>query len=1424
MAFEDFKREIVNTVRQQEAALKLSAIEGDEAYVLVNANSRDNQVTRSLQLLLDQQGMGYDTADEHDNIEKLVDQYDFQGLVVIYGQCEQPWAKQQVRLCRQLLLKKKQHAPVCAIYIGPPDAKPNLDIRLPNVPHLSYQDQSTLLTFLRSVQERASEGSGFMTTSSPYPGLRPFQRDEAHLFFGREVQIEDMLARLEHHRFLAVIGTSGCGKSSLVRAGLIPALEQGFLSDAEPHWRIAVMRPGSAPFDHLTTELLQDAALGRERRHTSEAVSLLQATLRRGPLGLVQAVQESHLPEGANILLLVDQFEEIFRYREQATHVNDADAFVSLLLASAQSRQSDVPIYVVITMRSDFIGDCALFPGLPEAINDSQLLTPRLTRDQYRAAIVEPAQVEHGQLAEPLVHRLLNDLRGEPDQLPVLQRALMRMWTQTADEAPTRMLTIADYENVGGLTRALSKHCDEILYNALSPAQQRLAEVMFRALCERGSDQLDTRRPVQLEEVAAIAGVEVEAVHPVVDAFRGPGRNLLMPPLPMPLHADTTLDISHESLIRQWHTLNTWVTAEMDSARQYQRLEDAAKRRLGGEGAELWRGVDLENARDWKAKETPTQAWASRYGDAYQPAMDFLEASEAEEARQRDQNEQARQRELDQARELAAAQRARAEEQAARASEQARAAKQSKVIAIIIGVLLLVMSVVAIFAIYQQNVATKAQQHAEEQEQEAMHAAKDAATQRQAAAAAAGEAKRQQEVAEQKRQIAKDQHWVALVRLARYFSAVSKAHLESQPTLSVLFGVEAVKVASIPVAEEALRNAIAKIDSPALVGHEDRVVGVAFSPDGQRLATTSWDKTVRLWSLSDPTSEPIVLRGHEDRVVSVAFSPDGQRLATTSWDKTVRLWSLSDPTSEPTVLRGHEGEVYGVAFSPDGQLLATTSWDDTVRLWSLSDRAAEPTVLRGHEGEVYGVAFSPDGQLLATTSRDKTVRLWSLSDRTAELKVLRGHEGDIWGVAFSPDGQVLATASQDKTVRLWPLSDRAVEPTVLRGHEGGVDGVAFSPDGQRLATASWDDTVRLWSLNDLTVEPEVLRGHESDVDGVAFSPDGQRLATASWDKTVQLWSLNDRTKEPEVLRGHEDRVVGVAFSPDGQVLATTSRDHTVRLWLVRIDDLIRIACRSSGRNFSYQEWQQFLSDEPYRQTCRNRPLHPSFLDIVRRQIKNGDVQADDAIAQLRNALQGDRDSDGDLEKEARRLAVPALVEKGRELAQKGEIDAAIATFNKALGFIPELDLHPLKETRRLAATTRLEKGQKLAQAGKIKAAITAFADAQASDPNLQVSARAWNTLCWFGSLDGFATDVMTACEQAIVGAPNDGGFRHSRGVARALIGDYLGAVEDLQRFVEWGPENGQSEEEIRQRREWIRILQANQNPFNEELLQQLREQ
>jgi tetratricopeptide (TPR) repeat protein len=237
-----------------------------------------------------------------------------------------------------------------------------------------------------------------------------------------------------------------------------------------------------------------------------------------------------------------------------------------------------------------------------------------------------------------------------------------------------------------------------------------------------------------------------------------------------------------------------------------------------------------------------------------------------------------------------------------------------------------------------------------------------------------------------------------------------------------------------------------------------------------------------------------------------------------------------------------------------------------------------------------------------------------------------------------------------------------------------------------------------------------------------------------------------------------------------------------------IDDLVQIACALTSGNFSYKEWQQYLGDEPYRKTCQNRPLHPSFLEIIRGQVKNGDVEG--AVAKLHIALQADGSSDVILQKEARRLAAPGLVDKGQELVRVGDTDGAVVAFRQALELDPNLALDPGKEAQQLASSVLVEKGLGLAKQGAIREAMAAFEAAQASDSNLEIGGDAWNALYWFGSLEGFATDVMAACERAVALEPDRGGFRDSRGVARALTEDYPGAINDFQRYLEWGLKNG----------------------------------
>jgi hypothetical protein len=474
----------------------------------------------------------------------------------------------------------------------------------------------------------------------PYPGLRAFDREESDLFFGREACVDAMLDRLGATRFLAVLGSSGSGKSSLVRTGMLDALEIGLLASAGSRWAVATMRPGGAPIANLARALQPISGGAGEG-----AAAMLESFLRRGPRSLVQWCADGHLAPRTNLLVLADQFEELFRYADYAGR-EEAEAFVALLMESAQA--AEVPIYVALTMRSEFLGACSLMPGLAERINRGLYLTPRMTRGETREAITGPAGVCGFSIEPALVNRLLNDLaafapweddRGvdqlqslarRADQLPLMQHVLNRLWLRASAEGGPVVLRVADYERLGGLGGAIDAHAAEVCA-ALPEGSAPLPERVFRGLVTGTTVATALRRPCRFAELLALCEAPRDEAAAVVETFRAHGCNFLMPPPEVELADDTIVDISHESLIRQWSSLSAWLEREVRAGDTWRRLSASAAAHARGE-AELLAGLDLDNMLRWWERETPTEAWARRHGGGFAEARDFLGRSKAAEA------------------------------------------------------------------------------------------------------------------------------------------------------------------------------------------------------------------------------------------------------------------------------------------------------------------------------------------------------------------------------------------------------------------------------------------------------------------------------------------------------------------------------------------------------------------------------------------------------------------------------------------------------------------------------------------------------------------------------------------------------------------------------------------------------------------------
>jgi WD40 repeat protein len=984
---------------------------------------------------------------------------------------------------------------------------------------------------------------------NPFPGLRPFRSDEHHLFFGREVQTAALLQLLRTNRFLAVVGTSGSGKSSLVRAGMIAELHGGTMTQAGSTWEVLLLRPGGSPIENLARAMVDADLYDPDDPST---LPRLLATLNRSRFGLVEAMKQSELFEpGTNLLVVVDQFEELFRFRQQGVDSEEtAAAFVNLLLTA--SDQTECPIYVTITMRSDYLGDCSEIAGLAEAVNEGEYLIPRLLRDQKRDAIEKPIGVGGARISPLLVQRLLNDVGDDPDQLPVLQHALMRMWdVWSTGSDHNRPIDFGDFEATGGLASALSNHADEIFESLPDDRHRSACEKIFKALTEKGADNRGIRRPTRLAHLQAIANADRATVTTVLDAFRGPGVTFLMPGTEVELADRTVLDLSHESLMRGWQRLRGWVEDEAQSARVFRRLLDTA--RLWSEGkAGLFRDPDLQIALSWREQEAPNSEWAEQYGGHFEKAIGFLETSNAEAEAERQAKDAARQRELAQAQELA-------ESRKQRLIQQQRAARRLRKLIAGLAVVAAIAGVACIAALIANHRANTLADVARQNEEKAKESQQQTADALSVVASKKAEVESSLSKAEAAEEAGRKLLYTTDMQLAPFvWQDDQRTAKELRDVLSkhIPPGNAAVAKPDLRGFEWYYYEHLLDHSAEVFSGHEAAVVGGAFTSDGY-LVTLDQNGQVRRWdrgSQQEDKSSRRDLAGGASAQLGI-LSPDG-RLAALAEGNKVRVFD-SATGKETLSIDSPAGEFRRLAFSRDGDRLVIV--DDKIR-WCSSVNGEVIATVGEKYGRVGSIALSADGLTLAVVGHDpvdwgQRVSVFRLAAAaktvTPLVKDLFATGGTLNASAISPDGQRVAYGS------LLDADLSVMEPPTppfqyVSAHASPLSALSFSPDGAKLATGDVQGIIKIWvDVQKLTPKSKpflTLKGHQGAITAVGFSSDGKRLFSTSADKTARVWDLENAG--PAVRQLERDppvRAYVARFSSNGQLIAVAA-GNVLRLW------------------------------------------------------------------------------------------------------------------------------------------------------------------------------------------------------------------------------------------------------------------------------------
>ena len=964
----------------------------------------------------------------------------------------------------------------------------------------------------------------------PYRGLRAFAEEDAEYFYGRESVVEQLINDLQKKSFMAVVGASGSGKSSVVQAGLIARLRRGKLLPGSADWWMRCFRPGTNPLQALSRRLVDS---GTEKEKAYQQLQL-ERILQQGVEDFTEWI--AHRPEPM-VVLVVDQFEELFTLAGS----EGRQSFLEVVLGALERIPEKFKL--IITLRADFIAPCLEVPILVRLLQQSSvLLPPCLTEADYRRIIINPAEKVGLKVEAQLVEVLLEELQHSAGDLPLLEFVLEHLW----EYRENGVMTLQAYQqHLGGIKGALESKAQGV-YNSLDAEAQDCARWIFLSLTQLGEGTEDTRRrvlkselivkkyPVALVErtlqvliAAKLVVVNLEE-NGEVGELGEEGKTAHLSASP----GLVTVEVAHEVLIRYWSSLRWWLEESRGRLRSHRQIAQAAALWINNNQQPdfLLQGVRLAEAEEIYVNYTDEVSF---------DVQRFIQAGLIEKQRRQQQ-------------------------------EKNRLRKAQRT-AGIISILALTAFGLAVLA-YQQT------QKAQLREIQALNSlAENFLFSHKQLEALLTSIKAGKEVQKNTLFIPQDirSQVVKILQQSVYGTQELNRFTHNSWVTSVSFAPDGNTLAG-GCADNSIK--LWRSDGrllATLTDHQDSVNSVSFSPDGEFLASGSSDNTIKLWSRQGKLLSS--LTGHLHSVNSVSFSPGGEFLASGSSDNTIKLWNREGKLLSSFL--GHSRSVNSVSFSPEGDTIASASDDGTVKLWSLDGRLL--STLPGSTKEVLDVTFSPDGQIIASAGADHVIKLWSRDGNL--LKAIQGHDGSVWKVRFSANGKMIASVSADKTIKIWSRGGNLLD--TLPGHSHEVNSLSFSPDSNQLASASDDNTIRLWKLE--TNLPKTFYGHEGSVNHVKFTGDGSNITSFSSDHTMKVWDLNGGLLQSlaspiedvtsisftrdgntvalasadqkieirqrdgtllHTLKGHKHWVTSMSFSPDDQVLASASADKTIKLW------------------------------------------------------------------------------------------------------------------------------------------------------------------------------------------------------------------------------------------------------------------------------------